>query len=305
MTAAADQLGYTPSPSAVSLSTGRKGAIGILAPWLSRWFFAAAIEGIQQTLRADGYDLLLYPAGSTAPLGARSVDLRALSKRVDGVIALNVPFVDKVPIVMPGVSIGGLREGFGAVRVDDVAVGRIATEHLLELGHRRIAFIGTDPDAVFGFTSAADRLAGYLGALAAVGASPDPGWVRSSGFAVEGGTRCLQELFVEIDSGSVRRPTAVFAVSDEVAMGVLHAARLRGLRVPEELSVVGVDDHDLAYLFDLTTVAQPVRLQGARAARMLMDRITDPTLNPCSALLDVGLVIRGTTAAPVRLEGSA
>ena len=87
-------------------------------------------------------------------------------------------------------------------------------------------------------------------------------------------------------------------------MGVLHAARLRGLRVPQDLSVVGVDDHDLAYLFDLTTVAQPVRLQGKQAARMLVSRICDPTVPPSTASLDVELVIRGTTSAPAKVGAS-
>ncbi len=300
--AAADHLGYVPSPSAASLSTGRAGAIGILAPWLSRWFFAAAIEGAQQTLHNGGYDLLLYPAGSGVVRTAGAIDVRALHKRVDGVIALNVPVgIDSLSdFRIPVVTIGGWYAGMGAVSVDDIWVGRQATDHLVGLGHRVISALGEDPDRIYGFTAASDRLAGYRQALDDAGIVSDPGLVETTGFSVKGGEEGFHRQWQAAQTGRIPYPTAVFAVSDEIAMGVLYAAAELGLRVPEDLSVIGVDDHDMAYLFGLTTVSQPVRLQGELAAKMLLEQIKHPTASGTRVTVDSRLLIRKTTGpAPV------
>ncbi len=307
--AAAEQLGYVASPSASGLSTGRSGAIGILAPWLSRWFFAAAIEGVQETLFANGYDLLLYPAGHGAVRGAGKIDVRALHKRVDGVVALNVPVgIDSLTdFRIPVVTIGGCYQGMAAVLIDDVEVGRRATEHLIGLGHRDISFLGRDTDTTYGFTAAIDRLAGYQGALQAAGLPFDPALVETTGFSVAGGTAGLHRQWSRFRGGEIPQPTAVVAVSDEVALGVLHAAGELGLRVPQDLSVIGVDNHDMAYLFGLTTISQPVREQGALAARLLLEQINNqPEHPPAQLTVDTRLVVRRTTGpAPVTSRGAA
>ncbi len=298
--AAAETLGYVPSPSAASLSTGRAGAIGVISPWFARWFFASAVEGVQSASHADGYDLILYPATLAVTGDLHRIDLRSIHKRVDGVIAVNVPmsaqrFADfRVPVV----TLGSHYPAISAVTVDDIGVGRLAVQHLLGLGHRRIAFIGRDPDQVFGFTAAADRLTGYRATLAAAGVDVDESLIETSGFSTQGGAESFRRLWRSVEAGRTPRPTAVFAVSDEVAMGVLHAARGIGLRVPQDLSIIGVDDHDLSYLFDLTTVWQPVREQGAMAARLLLDRMGDPDVPAHHELVDPRLVIRGTTSLP-------
>ena len=177
---------------------------------------------------------------------------------------------------MPVVTVGTAVEGMSGVLVDNVEVGRLATQHLLDLGHRRIAFFGDDLDEMHGFTAAVDRHRGYDLTLREAGIDPDPALVSGpaspstaakppcTGCSVSGRAAC--DL-----------PTAIFAVSDEVAMGVLYAAREHGLKVPEDLSVVGVDGHDFAYLFDLTTVSQPVRDQGRIAARLLLEQINSAT----------------------------
>lgn len=299
---AAERLGYVASPSATSLSTGRSRAIGILAPWLSRWFFAAAIEGIQETLHAHRYDLLLYPAGSGAVPEAGKIDVRALYKRVDGVVALNVPVgIDAVAqFPIPVVTVGGRYSHVGSVLVDDVAVGRMATDHLISLGHRHIAFLGEDPDRIYGFTAADDRLAGYRQSLERAGLAYDPDLVETTGFSVRGGADGLRRQLRHASLGRRPRPTAVFAVSDEVAFGVLHAAKEFGLQIPGDLSVIGVDNHDLSYLFDLTTIAQPVREQGRLAAKTLLDGIRSPGSPTPHMVLPVELVIRRSTAPPLQ-----
>lgn len=301
---AASQLGYVASPSAAALTTGRTNAIGVLAPWVSRWFFASVIEGAQHVVTELGYDLLLYPIGASAGQHPDGLSIRALDKRVDGVLAVNVPLNPpsihalqsmRVPVVMVGTEVAGM----SAVLVDNVTVGRLATEHLLGLGHRRIAFFGIDPDDVFGFTVAAERRAGYDQALRAAGLSIDESLVHTTSLAVASGEAALRREWKRVDGQVALLPTAIFAVCDEVAMGVMYAARAYGLRVPDDLSVIGVDNHDLSYLFDLTTVGQPVRAQGGMAARMLLQQMTDPNRRaPSAARVDPALIIRGSTGPP-------
>lgn len=288
------------------MASGRTNTIGVIAPWVSRWFFSAVVEGAQEVLAQQGYDLLLYPIGVSGGRRTGGLDTRSLVKRVDGILALNVPLVDKSAISLrdlrvPVVTVGTAVEGMPGVHVDNEEVGRQATRHLLDLGHRRIAFFGDDLDEMHGFTAAIDRHRGYDLTLREAGIEPDPTLVQRTGFSVEGGEAAVHRVFGRggQDAGL---PTAVFAVSDEVAMGVLYAARAHGLKVPRDLSVVGVDGHDFAYLFDLTTVTQPVRDQGRIAARLLLEQVNNTQPRPASAsVVTVGsdLIRRGTTAAVV------
>jgi LacI family repressor for deo operon, udp, cdd, tsx, nupC, and nupG len=298
---AAEALGYVASPSAAALTTGRTSAIGVMAPWISRWFFSAVIEGAQEVVAEQGYHTLLYPLGANAaPASASMTDTRSLHKRVDGVLCLNVPRgttpASLQDLRVPLVTVGSSVPGISGVLVDDVEVGHSATRHLLDLGHRRIAFLGHDPDDRYGFSVAADRARGYAAALAEFDIEVDPDLVGRTGFAIDAGTTAMDLLWERTGADPGRRPTAVFAVSDEVAMGVLHSARTHGLRVPEDLSVIGVDNHDMAYLFELTTIGQPVREQGRIAARMLLAhmQVDEPTA-PQVVTLRPGLIRRATT----------
>ncbi len=300
---AAARLGYVASPSAAALTTGRTRAIGVMAPWISRWFFSAVIEGAQDVVADQGYDTLLYPLGANAGAHAGIVDTRALHKRVDGVLGLNVPLglqpSSLSELRIPLVTVGSSIPGVSGVLVDDVEVGYAATCHLIGLGHRRIAFLGKDPDNNYGFAVAADRERGYEKALHQGGIPVDPDLIGITGFAVEAGTAALDQLWLQAGGNLDRMPTAVFAVSDEVAMGVLFAARRHGIRIPDDLSVIGVDNHDMSYLFGLTTIGQPVREQGRIAAGMLLEQVqtTEPHA-PKVVRLDPALIIRESTAAP-------
>jgi LacI family repressor for deo operon, udp, cdd, tsx, nupC, and nupG len=300
---AAQQLGYFPSPSAAALTTGRTNAIGLIAPWVSRWFFSAVIEGVQEVLIEQAYDLLLYPVGLNSGRRSRGVDTRSLAKRVDGLLALNVPLADPSVISLldlrvPVVTIGTAVQGMSGVLVDNVEVGRQATQHLLDLGHRRIAFLGDDLDEFNGFEVAGDRHRGYDLALRASGVEPDLTLSHRTGFSINGGEAGFHRLYSQQGDGW-EMPTAIFAVCDEVAMGIMYAIREHGLRVPQDLSVVGVDGHDFAYLFDLTTVSQPVRDQGRIAARLLLEQINTRPPRPPSVVSVGSTLIRRGTSGPV------
>lgn len=300
--AAASALGYAPSAHASALARGRSNAIGVVSPWLTRWFFTTVTRGVHDVVAARGYDLLLYPTGARASRERVEADALGLSTRVDGIVGLALPYeirraraFNKIPIVTVGTSTPGIP----GVQVDDSLVGYLATRHLIELGHTHIAFLGLDPSDVYGFKVAEDRHAGYVKALREVGLEPEPNLVLTTGFHIEGGEMGFTELLARADDRPRDLPTGIVAVSDEVALGVLYAARQYGLRAPDDLSIVGVDDHDMARLSDLTTVAQPVSEQGRIAAEMLLG-IVDDGREPDQDVLwmEPGLIVRGTTGPP-------
>lgn len=300
--AAAHQLGYVPSAFAAALASGSSNTVAVVSPWMSRWFFATVVEGINEVVAARGYDLMLFPVGPALGTDAGHFDALGLDKRVDGVIGLAMPERLRFAATLrqlPIVTVGTSTEGFAGVQVDDAEVGYLATRHLVRLGHRRIAFVGLDPDDIYGFNVADDRHGGYLRALAESGVDADPALTVLAGFEAAGGEAGFEELLVRAGYEPANLPTAVVAVSDELAIGLIFAARQWGVRVPEDLSVVGVDDHDMARYFGLTTVAQPVIEQGRLAASILCDLMAGaPLPDPPVRRMPPGLVVRDSTAAP-------
>jgi len=184
-------------------------------------------------------------------------------------------------------------DGVPAVVTDDVEGGRIATRHLLDLGHERIAFIGDEPDNPFGFTSSRDRERGYVEAMATGGAAVRPGYI-CHGPHVRSVARRLTEELLALQ----QPPTAIFAASDAQALGVLEAVRAGGRRVPDDLSVVGFDDVEVSGYAGLTTVQQPLYESGFRATSLLLEALDTGPLPPIEHELPLELIVRETTAAP-------
>lgn len=297
--AIAEELGYVISPSASRLASGRTHTVGVVVPYVNRWFFAQVIVGVEQALRAGGYDLLLYNLGDDAGRG-RFFEEMPLRRRVDAVLVLSLPLAEAevarlralhIPVGLVGAAV----EGFACVRIDDVAGAATAVRHLVNLGHRDIGLISGGDDVPMHFTTPLDRRRGYLEVLEAAGIAFDPQLEAVGDFTVAGGQRAMGELL-----SRARRPTAVFALSDEMAFGAMRTLRMSGLRVPEDVSVVGFDDHDMADLLDLTTIAQPVVEQGAAVARLLLGQLSgaDATEQHHVLSLPTRLVVRRTTAPP-------
>lgn len=294
-------LGYVVSKSASNLATGRTRTVGVVTPHVARWFFAQAIEALEGELRERGFDVLLLvlPPG---PLGVRpTFQPDRLRHRADAVAVVTVPMTGSEldalrRLRLPTVFVGGAVPGLMSVRIDDIAVGRLATEHLIGLGHSRIGHINGDPDEPLNFTAPVDRRTGWRSAMATAGLAADHRLDVPGHFTVDGGRQAMHQLLSLADP-----PTAVFAASDEMAFGALAAAREAGLSVPDDLSVIGVDDHDLAVLWGLTTVRQPVHEQGRTAAALLLRALsgTDAGRRPDHVLLDVQLVMRASTG-PIR-----
>jgi len=303
---AADELGYVASATASSLASGRAENVGVVVPLMDRWFFATVLDGISATLAARGYDLTLYNVTDDPAQRAHLFETSLRRGRVDGLIVLSILLADAEvahlrALPIPVLGLGVPRAEIAALRVDDTAVGRVATEHLLALGHREIALIGNTPPA--GADTVLDiptrRRRGFEQAMADAGLPSAP--FADADFTVAGAQRVAHDLLT-----GPHPPTAIFAASDEMAYGVLAAARELGLAVPTDLSVIGVDGHDLAELFDLTTIDQFPHTQGQRAGEAILAALDGTSqdahvLAPvpdAPASLPFELVVRGTTAPP-------
>lgn len=303
---AAAQLGYVASPSASRLAGGKTRSVAAVVPRLTRWFFATVIEAAQEHFYQAGYDLLLYNLGGREHERRRLFQAAGLTHRVDGLMLIATPLRDRelagvARLGLPGVTVssGTPVPGWPSVRIDDTAAGRNATEHLIRLGHRRVAHISGDPTDELAFTTHIDRRIGYRAALTDAGLPVDPALDVEDEFTVTGGARATADLLRRCDPP----PTAIFAACDEMAMGAMATLRQAGLRVPDDVSVIGIDNHDLAGAVGLTTVAQPAAEQGRLAAAALLERELAPRAAgsaPIPAvLLPTRLIIRDSTASPL------
>ena len=302
--AQAGRLGYSgPDPVARRLRTGRVGAFGLI--FTDRLPFAfddqAAViflGGVARALEDSGAGLLLIPTSESREEGARVVRAAA----VDGFIVYSTPTGDPRLLAaldrgLPTVTVDEpLDVPTPWIGIDDRGAAREAARHLVELGHERVAVLGFPEFALDDETLPYDvthaRFAGYREGLG--DAWDDELTVRAIGNRPETGRRALAEL-LQID----RPPTAVLAMSDALAAGVLLEAADRGIEVPARLSVIGFDDVPFARLTDppLTTVAQPTEEKGRLAARALLDALeSDVPAEPARTLLPAQLVVRGTTA---------
>lgn len=298
----ANELGYVASPSAASLASGRMRTVGILAPWIDHWYHAAVIEGAESALRAQGFDALLHTFDIERARPGRTLDARALHRRVDGVLVVGVALgpaelASVRRLGVPVVHVGAGAPGHVLVRIDDEAVARTATGHLLGLGHRVVGHVSAAsdaslPDEVRHAASAWRRWHGWHATLVDAGLGAGDDLVRVGRDGVAGGRASAAALLDQ-------RPdvTAVFAASDELAMGVVLAARDRGLRIPDDLSVVGVDGHALGEVVGLTTVEQPAAEQGSAAARALLDLVVGRRV-ASELVFPTRLVVRTSTAPP-------
>jgi DNA-binding LacI/PurR family transcriptional regulator len=293
-------MGYVVSTNAASLVTGQTRNVGVVTPFINRWFFAEVIEGIESALIGAGYDLTLYRLSSDAEQRRRVFDYFLVRKRVDAVIAVGIALTPQEvgllhDLKKPIVGIGGAIDGITTLSIADVAASRLATEHLIALGHTDIMHFGGDQDEQLDFSVHAQRLAGFRAALDGAGI-PRSDNFRPTAFSIPGGYAVGLAALADPDG----RPTAVVAGCDEIAIGVILAARELGIRVPEDLSVVGLDDHALADMFGLTTLRQDPGTQGATAVELIMSELAEPDEEwPSRALTSpVRLIVRASTAAP-------
>jgi LacI family repressor for deo operon, udp, cdd, tsx, nupC, and nupG len=291
---AAERLSYPIPQRAARQILSRTNSVGVVAPYISRWYFAQVISGAEQALRESGLDLLLYNF-SQLKGRERLFQHQLLKGRVDALIVISTPpteeeFQSMLGLGIPISLVGMHHQGCGSVAIDDVAGARTATQHLVNLGHKKIGLISGRPDDPLGFTLPQDRRTGFMQVLAESGLEWVPSREAHGDFTMHGASRAMDDLLARPD-----RPTAIFALSDEMALGALQAIRRNGLKVPDDISIIGFDGHEMAEFSDLTTIEQPVQLMGEMAARSIIERMKSPKSLPNSLTIQTTLVVRNST----------
>src|SRR4051794_40523870 len=294
------ELGFTPSPAARRLSLGRTLTIGVVVSFLTRPQAAERLRGVDAVLTDSEFDLVIYNVESVQKRDHYLGSL-ALSQRTDGLLVMSLPPPDdaastvsrvSVPVVFIDVHTPSVAD-VPRVIGDDLAGGALAGRHLLDLGHRRIAFIGDALEDPFGFTSSRDRELGLRDELATAGVDIPREWVGHGAHGRYEARALARRLLT-----SERPPTAIFAASDTQALGVVAAARELGLHVPEDLSVIGYDDIEAADYVGLTTVSQRLFESGRQGAELLLSEIGRRSDPAPVVQLAPQLVVRATTASP-------
>ena len=294
--AAIAKFNFRPNAAARGLALGRTLTIGVVTQAMDSPFYGEGLRGIEQQLQQHGYAPLFMNGNWQEPEEIRCMD-EFISRGVDGIImfagclgdAAVKAYALKVPIVVTRRLLRA--KGLVSIQVDDRNGAQLAMRHLLELGHRRIAYIagsGNHPDAK-------ERFEGYRSALAAAGIDFDPRLVIIGDFHEEGGMRAVYQL---LESGV--KFTALFCVNDQSAYGACLALFRKGLRVPDDVSVVGFDDlpASMYRVPPLTSVRQWIRQLGECSADAIVQLIAGR--RPHVALPPIELVVRESTRAPAR-----
>jgi LacI family transcriptional regulator len=288
-------LGFVPNPVARGLAGGRTLSVGVITQAIDSPFYGGAMRGVEEELGRAGYNALFVSGHWDGAIEARCIDtLRA--RRVDGLIVFTGRLSDAVlratakslPLVVTGRTLRAPR--LYSLNFDNIVGARLATEHLLSLGHRRIAFVAGDPL----HPDAQEREHGYRAALAAAGVAYDPALVVPGWFHEQSGQAAIEKLL----SDGVRF-SAVFAANDQMAAGAALALHQRGLRVPGDVSLVGFDDlpSSTFSIPPLTTVHQPMQELGRLAAQAVLDLLAGRA--PTAQMQPPVLVARDSTA-PLR-----
>ncbi|AUZ86307.1 LacI family transcriptional regulator [Arthrobacter agilis] len=292
----AKELGYVPSSSASGLASGRTMAMGVLVPVIDRWFFSAVLEGIDRRLRAAGYDLVLFSLGGDGVNRDRVFHRSILRRRIDALLVMSMHLTPEErkavqQLEYPNLVIGGAVEGVRHVGIDDAQAARDAVEHLIGLGHTRIAHMRGGGSFDIDFEVPRLREQAFRDAMTDHGLTVREDWTAFGDFRFV--TSRASALAMLADPRD--RPTAVFCSSDEMAFGVLTAAAELGIDVPRDLSVIGIDDHEFAEPMGLTTIRQDPAGQGAYAADLLLGELmrNEPADDPPSR--PHALVVRKST----------
>jgi DNA-binding LacI/PurR family transcriptional regulator len=295
-----ERLDYRPLRSASSLSKGRTDAVGIMVSVITRPSVMARLGGVIDVLNDAGLDAVMFNVENRAQLD-RHLSSMIEQRRVDGIISISLGIPKEriarikklnIPVVLVDNSLSNLP----CVYIDDVAGGKMATEHLLSLGHQRIGFVGDNSKADLGMSASEDRYAGYLMALEQAGIEPDFDLVARGPHSSEAAA-VLTSALLEIGK---HRPTAVFASSDTLAVGAIEAARQHGLDIPGDLAVIGFDNLEISTILDISTVSQPLLASGIKGALKMVSLLDGETAMPHREGLPLEVVPRGSSVGSWR-----
>jgi LacI family transcriptional regulator len=296
---AIEALGYRPNLRARALSTGRTQTIGAIVPFFTHPSAVERLRGVVAGLEPSSYDIVLFNVGTTEQR-ARHLEAFGAAERVDGLLLVSLrPTDDEVAHFaaagVPLVLVDAEHPALARVVSDDVEGGRLATEHLIALGHERIAFLGDLPDPAGRFVASDRRRLGWEEALRGAGLLPHPALVALGSHDRAAARAATRRLL-----GLARPPTAIFAASDTQALGVLEAAGAQGAEVPGDLSVIGFDDLEFATHVGLSTVRQPLFESGVAGAQLLLRALDGDGEGAEERPMGLEVVGRRSTARPGR-----
>jgi DNA-binding LacI/PurR family transcriptional regulator len=291
----ADELGYRPNRLAQGLVRRRSFALGVIVPGFANPVNAAIIAGAERVAAQAGYAVLLC---ETSEVGVGQHVKALADRQIDGVIIVGVNESELSDLGLARLNVvlvNQASEQFSTVLDDSLQAGVLAAEHLVGLGHERLAFIGP----VSGASAFRMRERGFAQALRASDALPESDYWQRAEPTVAGGLAAMQALLALPE-----RPTAVFCASDLIALGAHKACTLAGIPLPSAMSILGCDDIDLGTLVtpELSTINTPKRELGARAVRLLLRQLEAEEKSATSSqTLPVKLVVRGTTSRPASI----
>lgn len=292
-----DRLDYRPSAVARALSLGQSNDIAVVAPFITTPSVVQRLRGVSEVIHRAERELVLHDVETPEQRDDRLERIVSIH-RAAGVLVFSLApdpktmerlRAAKVPVVFCDRRV----EGSSNVWIDDVAAGRDAAQHLIDLGHTRIGFVGDRFHGAFGLTASTDRAEGYRLAMEQAGLEAPPEYLAIGDPGREAAHRLTDQLL-----GLDPPPTAIIAAYDLLALGVIEAAGAAGRVVPADLSVVGFDDIEVAGYVGLTTVRQPLRESGEIAARLLVETLDGGRTEPESVHLDTEIVIRSTSVPP-------
>jgi LacI family transcriptional regulator len=290
---AINDLGFVPKHAAAERARKSSQRVGVLAPFFTYPSFVQRLRGVSQQIDGSTYELVIYNIDRAERRDSYLASL-PLSRRLDGLIVMSLPlseqFADNLlKNQLPTVLVETAGPWFSSVQIDDRLGGGLVADYLVSQGHRRLAFVGDAEVPTFVLQVSQARLEGFQRGLAERGLALAPPYISLAPHGLE---QAVQQTFELLDQPEP--PSAIFASSDTQAMGVLKAARLRGLRVPEDLAVVGFDDLDVSDYIGLTTVRQHLEESGRVAVDMLLTRLEDDQRPPQQITLPLELVRRQT-----------
>lgn len=288
----ASELRYQPNANAAGLATGKTGVVTMGVMVITSWYASQVMAGAEAVLSESGMELSVIVLADARRRPER-LDRRMLSSRSDGLILVDFAppeTLDPDPSFST-VVVGLHSDNFDSVAIDNVAGGRMAGDHLMQLGHTRVGVIAGSRRQSLSLANA-DRMRGFLDAVHSYDIDETGVAKQYGNYSALGGYEAMNAM---LSVSPKERPTAVFALSDDMAVGAMRAATDLGFRIPEDLSVIGFDDHELAFGFGLTTIAQEPATLGAAGAAMLIDRLEGLTTQPRSKESAIKLVVRSST----------
>jgi DNA-binding LacI/PurR family transcriptional regulator len=291
--AAIEQLGFVPKAEARARALQSNRRVGVLTPFITAPSFVQRLRGIDSALVDTNYELVIYTVESSNRLQGYLASL-PITGNLDGLIIMSLPIDDESAkrLAKYGpetVLIEYSQPDFCSVEIDDVAGGKMAAQYLVAQQHQRCAFIGDIDPPEYAIRPVISRLAGFRQGLEQAGISLPDEYIRSTPYAQEPTRRAVRQLL-----RLPQPPTAIFAAADIQAMGVLKVAQEFGLKVPDDLSVIGFDDLEMADYVGLTTIRQPLDDSGRIAAELLLSRLADPDRPVQHVQLPLTVVVRET-----------